>query len=265
MTFKEDYTTLEREFCEQVEQDRKRGIESRFLHNTEPKSPVDFVLIGQEPSRGPNDCIRNPPPGKSKPWRNFAVARDNYILHFCAMNYLCQEGETYYITDLRKGQMYIKDAYVNWTKRTDEWFPLLKKELRLVAKPGQARIIALGRKVQNFLNPQKRRKYLCEQIERVPHFSGAAAWVVNKEVQKISCWEAKFEKFRDEFDGGTLEESIMRVLKEADMDEYICEKLKGAGDKHRLTKSKRLMKLAFLYKHKFKELRTRDDIILNIE
>ena len=50
MNFQEAYKQLEDNFRHQVEEDRKLGIESIFLPNMAPKAPVDYVLIGMEPS-----------------------------------------------------------------------------------------------------------------------------------------------------------------------------------------------------------------------
>ncbi len=41
-----------REFCKQIEKDKNHGVESKLVHNIEPREPVDFVLIGMEASTG---------------------------------------------------------------------------------------------------------------------------------------------------------------------------------------------------------------------
>ena len=51
MTFKQAYKRLEEEFRLRVEEDKFLGIESIFLPNIEPTGPVDYVLVGMEPSR----------------------------------------------------------------------------------------------------------------------------------------------------------------------------------------------------------------------
>ena len=52
MSFKDDYTALECRFKAQVNADNccLGGPKSVFLPNIPPQAPVDFVLIGAEPS-----------------------------------------------------------------------------------------------------------------------------------------------------------------------------------------------------------------------
>ena len=98
MSFSEQYAALECKFKEQVKKDNEDfGIESYFLANVAPKAPVDYVLVAMEPSR----------PANIASIKNFAVSVEDFILHFCAKEYLCK-GEcerTYHITDLSKGAM----------------------------------------------------------------------------------------------------------------------------------------------------------------
>ena len=52
MNFKEAYASLEKEFVLRVEEDKTHGRKCIFLPNVEPTGPVDYVLIGMEPSLG---------------------------------------------------------------------------------------------------------------------------------------------------------------------------------------------------------------------
>ena len=52
MTFKQAYKRLEEEFRLRVEEDKRLCIKSIFLPNIEPTGPVDYVLVGMEPSLG---------------------------------------------------------------------------------------------------------------------------------------------------------------------------------------------------------------------
>ena len=63
--------------------------------------------------------------------------------------------------------MTVKEAQQNPRPKYERWYPLLKKELRLLAKPGKTRIIAIGNVVRDFLKS----KSLCHSIEKVIHYS----------------------------------------------------------------------------------------------
>ena len=53
MTFKEAYLSLEEECRQRVAKDNKEfGSKSIFLPNRMPDGPVDYVLLGMEPSLG---------------------------------------------------------------------------------------------------------------------------------------------------------------------------------------------------------------------
>lgn len=110
MTFKDDYAALEREFKRQVGKDNKElGIKSRFLPNISPEGPVDFVLIAQEPSLGGANIGKAGEKIKQGD-RNFSGSFEDFILHFCIREYLCQGGKGYHLTDLAKGAMAVKVA-----------------------------------------------------------------------------------------------------------------------------------------------------------
>ena len=131
MNFQEAYKQLEDNFRHQVEEDRKLGIESIFLPNMVPKAPVDYVLIGMEPSllgfaRSLDDAQEKIDRG----FRNFCGV---WAIHFPVRNYLLLDGETYYVTDLAKGSMptnsperaariSTKGGFPCW-KRNSGWWP----------------------------------------------------------------------------------------------------------------------------------------------
>ena len=150
MTFSEKYAALEREFQQQVENDNKElRIKSSYLPNLKPTGSVDYVLIAMEPSTGvPGKGGNNP----SLIPRNFSWSVEDFILHYCVRNYLCEDQETYHLTDLAKGSMTTRLANKQRRHRYERWYPLLKKELQLLAKPEVTRLIAIGKVVADFLN-----------------------------------------------------------------------------------------------------------------
>ena len=108
MIFEQAYKELEDDFRQRVEKDKQSGRESIFLPNIRPTAPVDYVLVGMEPSLGRWARVK----GKSRledaqkridqGFRNFCAV---WILHYPVRTYLCQDGESYYVTDLAKGAM----------------------------------------------------------------------------------------------------------------------------------------------------------------
>ena len=254
MAFSEKYAALECEFKEQVGRDNEElDIQSEYVHNFIPTGPVDYVLIAMEPSTGV-------PGGKDRKdsgqiTRNFAWSVEDFILHYCIREYLCRDGETYHLTDLSKGRMKTRLANKKRQCRYERWYPLLKRELQLLTKPEETRVIAIGKVVSDFLNE----KLLCDCMERILHYSRNAAGHRNKAIQP---WCDQFPEFSQSVDKDAFQGSIEEVLRDADMDSYIPCRPEG-GKPYRLTESRR--KLMFLYKNRFSELREASHIVLNFE
>ena len=97
-------------------------------------------------------------------------------LQFCIDTYLCRNGETWYLTDLAKGAMLTKSPDAGSMEKYKAWYPLLEKELALVAK-SDARVIAIGRTVDGFLNGFPNKAKLCGRVYAgwIPHYSTQVA------------------------------------------------------------------------------------------
>ena len=254
MAFSEKYAELECEFKEQVDRDNKElGINSSYVHNFIPRGPVDYVLIAMEPSTGVPGG--KDPKGPKPISRNFYWSVEDFILHYCIRQYLCQDGKTYHLTDLAKGGMKVRLANKEQQRRYERWYPLLKKELQLLTKPEGTRVIAIGKVVDDFL----KKKSLCERMERILHYARTAAGHRNKAIQN---WRDQFPEFRQSVDKGAFQGSIEKILRDAGMDSYIP--YRPEGDKSfTLTESRKM--LMFLYKNRFKELRDASHIVLSFE
>ena len=180
MTFEEAYSELEEEFSRRVHEDNKRGWCSVFLPNLRPAGPVDFVLVGMEPSlqwaKGDFEVAQDK---IDAGFRNF-FGCCNYenppqdsglgILFFCISKYLLRKGETYYLTDLAKGAMKTNSRGAGDAGKYEVSYPFLEKELGLVAKPN-ARIISIGGAVGGFLS----RKWLHGHAGTIMHYSRQAS------------------------------------------------------------------------------------------
>ena len=241
MSFSEQYAALEGKFKEQVEKDNEDlGIESCFLANVAPKAPVDYVLVAMEPSRPANiDSIKN-----------FAVSVENFILHFCAKEYLCK-GEcerTYHITDLSKGAMRVSDASSSPALRYERykrWYPLLCEEIKLVARPN-APIIPVGHVVRDFLTVQK----MSDLKDEILHYSQSAGPHRTKMPKR---YPEQFSEFKDTVDLSDIKKTAKRVLGEAGLGPDEPQKTLK-----RLQRGKGLMKsrkqLIFTYKCQFEKI-----------
>ena len=137
---------------------------------------MDYVLVGMEPSlggfaKGKRDAkLEYAQRRMDQGFRNFCGV---WILHYPVRTSLCQDGESYYVTDLAKGAMLTNEKSAGSEKKYDEWYPLLEKELGLVAKP-DAKIISIRNKVGQLLSKMGLTvtlgRFLTLQVE--PHATG---------------------------------------------------------------------------------------------
>ena len=254
-SFRDKYKSLEKEFCEQVQVDyRDFHLRSRLLRNIMPDGPVDFVLIASEPAgKELHDYLDDWDKAKKRKSRNFVGSFAAPLLHFCIQKYLCRDSETYHLTDLSKGIMPVSEAKRKRSERYERWYPLLKKELNLVGKPGETRIIAIGRTAQKFLTS----KNLCGPDDWILHYSGQATPHVRK---KIQPWIDGFPDFAKTVSCSNIVKTAKGVCAKAGYSEddtrsTLKELHEGVGlSTHR-------KKLMFLYKKTFEELRNRPSLL----
>ena len=158
--------------------------------------------MAMEPSRPANiDSIKN-----------FAVSVEDFILHFCASEYLCKGESTYHITDLSKGAMRVTDASSSPALRYERykrWYPLLCEEIELVARPN-APIIPVGYMVRDFLCVQKTLRL----EDEILHYSQSAA---SHRPKMKRCYPDRYAKFKDTVDMSHIEATVKRVMEGAEL------------------------------------------------
>ena len=176
MTFEEAYRSLKEESRLRVKKDNEEFCsESIFLPNRMPAGPVDYVLVGMEPSlAGWAKDLDDAQKKINEGFRNFDGV---WILRDPVENFLLRDGETYYLTDLAQGAMRVGDPGAGKPEKYEKWFPLFEKEIGLVAKP-DALIISIGNRVGQFLNE----KALYGHIGSITHYSRRAAAHWGKEI-----------------------------------------------------------------------------------
>ena len=245
MNFNDAYMQLEDEFRERVAEDRKQWkFESVYLPNVAPEAPVDYVLIGMEPSlrtwagikkQDFNERMRTAQEKIDDGFRNFCGV---WTLHHPVKEYLCREGEAYYVTDLAKGAMLTSSPGAGDDKKYDAWYPLLEKELGLVAKP-DAKIISIGHRVSRFLSE----KNVHSHAGTVPHYSTQAARYWGREADRFPC---KFRKFAG---------NLNTVPGATCLPGHVC---RPASNARNVRLSVPRKKLLFEYKVRFNRIRNRE-------
>jgi hypothetical protein len=110
-----------------------------FLPNPEPLGPVEYVFVCMEPSLG--RWARSADEARSKVeagFQNFLSSIEDFILHFCIQQYLCEPTQRYHITDLSKGAMLVKRGRVARTQRYDRWYGLRDWRRASYQNPGSS-------------------------------------------------------------------------------------------------------------------------------
>ena len=195
---KTKYHDLERLFKAQVEKDKGHAIErvvkgwGVYLPCEEPENLVDYIFVGMEPSFGWADSIEHAEQKIAKGFRNFGLPADYrdtltkenlFLFRLSIERFLCQPGENYHLTDVSKGAMPITVAALDRERRYEEWYPLLLKEIAIVGKPG-APVIAIGKKVEDFLQQIDLKGNTGRPLFSVPHYSLQAARHFKEEAEK---------------------------------------------------------------------------------
>lgn len=241
VSFQDAYQELEKQMDLLAETDK-----AAFLPNPAPEGPVNYVLICMEPSLGRwASSVEDAKARVKEGFRNFLPSDETSILHFCIRHYLCRLGERYHITDLSKGAMSVADAKNGREKRYHKWFELLKKEIDLVGNPN-ARIIAVGKKVSEFLGKQQAFR---PPVTEVIHYSGLAG---NARIKGIMGKDVKFQAFKNSVSHDDLVATAKDVLVTAGVPIEIQEETLSRLKNFKLTDSRR--KLIFNYKEKFESI-----------
>ncbi len=165
------YRELESDFERQVAKDLKTikaiqaEVEVVYFPIALPKEPVDYVFVAMEPSY-PAGLKERIAEGE----RLFNTSTEPLPTFMQAIKrFLCSEGQTFLVTDLAKGAMLPSVAHIKRNERYQEWYPLLLREIEILAK-STAHVIAVGNKVESFLKAQGMKR----EVYKVPHYSRQA-------------------------------------------------------------------------------------------
>ena len=241
MTFGERVRDLERCFGAFAERDG-----SVYLPNFMPTGPVDYVFIGMEPSLGAWASSLEKAKAKiAAGFRNFMWSMEDFILHTSARHYLCEPGQTYYVTDISKGAMSVKRANLDRTVRYERWFPLLVQEIDLVAKP-DAKVIPVGQAVAQDL----RARGFARALYPILHYSGQAG---RARRAAIAGQEDAFRAFASSVSLDSILAAASITLRENDVPPSLLDSTLARLRRARLTESR--LRLLFVYKRRFEAIR----------
>ena len=240
--FEERYQQLERRMAAQA----KSGGEI-FLPNPQSAGPVDFVLVCMEPSLGrwaptPEVAVDRIAQG----FRNFIDSVEDFILHFCADQYLCDQPQEYFVTDVSKGAMFVDRAAVERVERYNRWHDLLTDEIELVLRAA-GRVIAVGNAVAKHFRDRGMRDF-----SLVMHYSGQGAAGRNA---AIVGRETGFEAYRDSVSLRDVVDNAKQYLLSCQVPADIRAESLARVSKSDLSDSR--CKLMFIYKTAFEGIRLR--------
>ncbi len=239
--FRRAYEVLESRMAQLAESDG-----DLYVPNVAPTRPVDFVLICMEPSFGHWASIEEARAQLQDGFRNFLYSIGDFILHYCARNYLCRERRAFHLTDMSKGAMLVKKAGEARKKRYARWHALLVDEVQLVAKDG-ARAIAVGSVVKKHLDKHG----LPVPVSKVLHYSVQARLARNK---GIAGHEAAYEDFRGSVSFRDIVADATEVLRASGIPDALQEETLARLKRSKFTDSEE--KLIFNYKLAFESLAT---------
>ena len=213
-SFQERYSALQSQWHQATVQHKHH-----YLKYLAPRSPVDYVLVAKMTSIPQQDADTLPPgayPAIPPPHYNLLLSLGDLSLNYGARRHLCRPGETYYVTDLGKCARPPKLA----KGKTQEeeftyWYPMLLKELELVAKPN-AKVVPVGSATWEFLKRQL--EFPWPLTHPVLHWS-ASAIVAAK--MASSFFPQEWEDFRQTTSWDDLLASSAEILEEADLGRHV--------------------------------------------
>lgn len=224
--FRERYENLQSQW-RQLAVDRGR----QYLQYLAPHAPVDFVLVGKMTSISEKDAGEIPPgcfPHVGPPGYNLLLSMGDLILNYGAHRHLCRPGERYYLTDL--GKCAIPPKYAKGDTQKGEftaWYPMLLRELDLVAKPG-ATVIPVGSATGAFLTAQPNFPY--RLTTPVLHWSTAAVAAAR---MAASFFPHEWNEYRRSTSWEDLRNSTEEILVEAGLGQHIDDIHRRLKDKFR--------------------------------
>lgn len=217
-----------------------------YLPNLTLRKKVEYIFITMEPSF--DRWAKNEKDAKEKidnGFRNFILSWDDFIFHYCITNYL---SHSYFVTDISKAAMKVKNANRWRNKIYPKWKEPLKKEIEIVGQ-NDYKLIIVGKSAKKFIS--KHKELNRKVLKTVLHFSGQAGKQRKKIPQK---YPEDFKDFKKNLSSDVILDFAENFLKQNNIPtqimEWVLKKLKN--NKTKLSESRK--ELMFTYYRKFQEI-----------
>jgi hypothetical protein len=174
-----------------------------YIPNLIPKSHVDFIFVAMEPSFGTWARTEIEAQGKiDAGFRNFIDSWDVMAFHYCISEYL---SASYYITDISKAAMKVKNAekYREWIYK--QWADILKEEIELIASK-RCKIIPVGHTANNFIS-ERFSDYRI--LDSVLHYS----WSASRHRNRVPTQDQRgYAEYKKHLNPNCLVENAGRII-----------------------------------------------------
>jgi len=216
--------------------------EETYIPNFFPCKPVDYILVGSEPSLRWGNTDEKKQRFLKGGMKGFCFSYEDFLVHYAIRNFLTRN---YYLTDFAKGAKTVADAVKGREKSFNAWLDLLKEEIALVGP--SARIISIGNAVRAYF---ERHGSLLRSIPAVIHYSPQARG-------KRSVFPKKYPEeyaiFSKNINHDMIVDTARTVLQEYGVNNSIASNIIEKIERGALTDTKK--KLLFTYKCQFSAIK----------
>lgn len=223
--------------------DKGYSFDMVYLPNKLPTKKVPYIFIAMEPSFG--RWAKSEIEAKEKisnGFVNFYLSKEDFILHYCIQKYLSTE---YYITDVSKIAMLVKNADEIRPLIYPYWINHLKEEIQLFQSDG-GEIFSIGN------TPKKELDYVFPSISvrKIMHYSPAARGA-RKVLPKL--YPNEFELFKTSIYPKEVSDFCLNLLAEIGLSDKLFNHIKSTGIDSLKKLNNSDLQLMFSYKKKFEK------------
>ncbi len=214
-----------------------------YLPNLTPKSHVDFIFVAMEPSFGA--WANNEDEAQEKidsGFRNFIDSWDVMAFHYCISNYL---SKSYYITDISKAAMKVRDATINRDWIYIKWKDLLNEEIDIIASCN-CKLIPVGDKANDFIS-EHLSKYRI--LNKILHYSVTAAKYRKNEPV---AYPTHYVDFKNTINEKLFMMNVKNIIKEYEIPESTLKGIKKGLERNEPSLTESRKQLMFTYYNAFK-------------
>ena len=220
-----------------------------YLPNLTPKNRVDFIFVAMEPSFGTWAKTENEAQNKiDSGFRNFIDSWDVMAFHYCISSYL---STSYYITDISKAAMKVKNANKNRDWIFLKWKNLLVEEIDIIAS-NKCKLIPVGHKANDYISEHFSNYSV---LDRILHYSCSAA----KHRKNIPEAHPKYYcEYKNRLDQASFLQNVKNIIREHGIPGSTLKGIKKGLERNepRITESRK--QLMFSYYNVFNHYRIKE-------